>query len=139
MSAIGDIAAGLKANLDPLPVNVSRFPRSNPVGPIIHLWPSDIPAYHQAMGMGLSEIMFTVQLQWPYNDDAGTASQVYDFLEPTGARSVRAAIESDPTLGGAADDLICESCSGLAVGVTQANEPRLTADWTVRVLLNGSA
>lgn len=136
MSSIGDIAAGLKANLDSIDgVNVSKYPRSNPVGPIIHLWPAEFPAYHRAMQMGLSEVVFTVQLLWPYTDDAGTAAQVYDFLEPTGTRSVRAAIESDRTLGGACDRVTVESCSGLAVGVTQDNQPRLTVNWRVTILL----
>ena len=139
MSSIGDIAAGLKANLDAIDgVNVSKYPRTNPVGPLIHMWPSDTIVYHRANAMGFTAIEFTVQLLWPYSDDAGSASQVYDFLEPTGARSVRAAIESDRTLGGAVDQARCESCSGLAVGVTSDNQPRLTAEWRVSIILNGS-
>lgn len=138
-SSIGDIATGLKANLDAIDgVNVSKYPRSNPVGPLIHMWPSDTLVYHRAMAMGFSEVVFTVQLLWPYTDDAGSAAQVYDFLEPTGARSIRQAIEADRTLGGVADRATCESCSGLSVGVTSDNQPRLTADWRVTIILNGS-
>ena len=62
MSIIGDLAAGLKTNLDTLDINVSKFPRSNPIGNLIHLWPSDIPSYHRAMQVGLVEVVFTVQL-----------------------------------------------------------------------------
>lgn len=139
MSSIGDLAAGLKANLDTLDIQVSKYPRSNPIGSLIHLWPSDIPAYHQAMQMGLTEIYFTVQLLFAYNDDAGTAARVYDYLEPTGSRSIRQAIESDRTLGGVADRVTVVSNSGLAPGVTLDNQPKLTSDWTVRILLNGSS
>src|SRR5512134_776053 len=113
MSSIGDIAAGLKANLDAIDgVNVSKYPRSNPVGPLIHMWPSSTIVYHRANAMGLTEVEFTVQLSWPYNDDAGTASQVYSFIDPSGDHSVRQAIEADKTLGGFCDRLQVESCSG---------------------------
>ena len=49
------IASGLKANLDAIDgISVSRIPRMNPTPPIIHMWPSEIPAYHRAMSMGMS-------------------------------------------------------------------------------------
>jgi hypothetical protein len=139
VSTIGDIAAGLKANLDVLPVNVSKYPRSNPVGPLIHMWPVDPLVYHRAMQIGFSEVNFTVELWWPYTDDSGTASQVYAFLDPVGDRSVRQAIEADKTLGGVCDRVQVMSCSGLAVGVTQDNQPRLTSAWAVRIILDGSS
>jgi hypothetical protein len=139
MSTIGDIAVGLKTNLDTIEgVNVSRYPRSNPVGPLIHMWPTEI-VYHRASQMGLSELTFRVQLLWPYTDDAGSASQVYAFLDPSGERSVRQAIESDRTLSGAVEDVIVDPAGELVVTATQDNQLRLTADWTVRILLNGSA
>lgn len=137
MSSIGDIAAGLKTNLGTIDgINVVKYPRSNPIGQLIHMWTAGI-TYHRAMQMGLSEVTFMVQLTWPYNDDA-VASQIYDFLEPTGARSVRQAIESDKTLGGVCDRVQVESVTPLEALVTQDNQPKLTATWTVRILLNGS-
>jgi hypothetical protein len=140
VSTIGDIAAGLKANLDVIDgIHVSKYPRSNPVGTLIHLWPSEIPAYHEAMRRGLTTIVFTVQVIFPYNDDGGTASQLYAYLDPTGPKSVSAAIEADPTLGGVVDDTVCESTTGLAVTLTPDNQPRLTADFRVIVLYNGSS
>ena len=137
-STITDIATGLKANLDSIEgVNVSKYPRSNPVGSLIHMWPNEIPQYHKTMQTGLSEVVWTIELLWPYNDDAGTAAQVYDFLEPFGVRSVREQVESDKTLGGVASDVWCDSCTGLTAGVTQDNQPRLSAQWTVVVLVAG--
>jgi hypothetical protein len=129
MSTIGDIAGALKTNLDAIDgINVSRYPRSNPVPPIIHMWPSEPFTYHRAIQMGLSELVFTVQLVYSYTDDQATAANVYAFLDPSGARSVRAAVESDRTLGGLVETLQCESNSGLAVSLTPENQPRLTSD-----------
>ena len=138
-STITDIATGLKANLDAasMGVNVTKYPRSNPMGALIHFWPNEIPQYHRTMQTGLSAIVWTIELLWPYNDDSGTAAQVYEFLDPSGPRSVRQAVESDPTLGGVADDVWCDSCSGLTAGVTQDNQPRLSAQWTVFVNVAG--
>ena len=82
--------------------------------------------------------MFTVQLVLDYIDDE-KASQAYDYLDPVSTRSVRAAIESDKTLGGACDRLQVESASGLAASVTGDNLERLTAEWVVRVYVDGSA
>lgn len=140
MSSVADIAAGLKANLDAMRsgVNVSKYPRSNPVGPLIHMWPADPITYGRAMQEGFTEIVFTVQLLWPYNDDAGTGAQVYDFLEPVGPRSIRQAIHADRTLGGVVDKATVESCSGIGVGVTSDNQPRMTSEFTVRIILDGS-
>lgn len=130
--SIGAIAAGLKANLDTIDgINVSQIPRSNPVPPIIHMWPSEI-TYHRAMQMGMSQVTFTVQLIYAYSDDT-TAFNVYDYLDAVGDRSVVAAIESDKTLGGAADTLQVDPTSGLALSVTATGEPRLTAEWTVTI------
>ena len=137
-STITDIATGLKANLDAasLGVNVTKYPRSNPMGALIHFWPNEIQ-YHKTMQTGVSEVTWTIELLWPYNDDAGTAAQVYDFLEPFGDRSVRQAVESDKTLGGVASDVWCDLWTGLESGVTQDNQPRMSAKWTAVVLVAG--
>jgi hypothetical protein len=74
--------------------------------------------YHRSMGLG------DVEMQWTINVVVGrytdrTANELLDeFLSPTGAKSVRAVIESDRTLGGVVQTVILSS----AADVTALNE-----------------
>ena len=74
--------------------------------------------YHRSMGLG------DVEMQWTINVVVGrytdrTANDLLDqYLSPTGAKSIRAALESDKTLGGAVQTLILSS----AADVTALNE-----------------
>lgn len=74
--------------------------------------------YHRSMGLG------DVEMQWTINVVVGrytdrTANDLLDqYLSPTGAKSIRAALESDKTLGGVVQTLILSS----AADVTALNE-----------------
>jgi len=74
--------------------------------------------YHRSMGLG------DVELQWTINVVVGrytdrTANDLLDqYISPTGAKSIRAALESDKTLGGVVQTLILSS----AADVTALNE-----------------
>jgi hypothetical protein len=136
VSSISDVAAGLKANLDAIEgVNVSRYPLTNPVPPVLHMWPPGPIDYHIVMKPNVANFVFTVQLVLAYTTDQAPASNAYDFLAQEGPRSVREAIEADTTLGGACSDVIVESSTGLAASLTADNQPRLTSDWRVLIML----
>ena len=136
MSKIGDLRAGLKTNLDGIPgFNVSRYALSNPVPPVIHLWPTSI-TYHRAMQMGLQEVIFRVEAVVSFvGTDQGPQALVDKLLDGEGAESVVAAVEAEPTLGGECQNLIVDSMDAYEVAATSDNQARLIAAWSVRVLV----
>ncbi len=62
--------------------------------------------YHQAMQGGLSEWQYVVSMVSGRMGDRSSQLNLDAWMDYGGAQSVRAAIESDPTLGGAAQSLI---------------------------------
>jgi hypothetical protein len=72
--------------------------------------------YHKTMGMGNATTqydwtIFVVTGRWV---DRVAHKRLDDFLSPTGASSIRAALEGDLTLGGAASDLIVSSSANIS-------------------------
>ena len=64
--------------------------------------------YHRAMGGGLSEWAYVVSLIAGRMGDRAAQRQLDAWLSYGGAQSVRAAIESDPTLGGNCSTLVVD-------------------------------
>ena len=57
------------------------------------------------------------------------------LLDAEGDESVVLAIESDPTLGGACDDLIVDTMDSYEVAAATDNTMRLVAAWSVRIFI----
>ncbi len=100
-----EIQSGLAANLarvrglrvaDHLPEQVS------PPMAVIQI---QSVTYHRAMGGGLSEWQFVVSLIAGRMGDRAAQRTLDGWMSWDGAQSARAAIESDPTLAGAAQTL----------------------------------
>lgn len=131
------IREALASNLSTIPnVQVSAYQLSNPTPPAIHVVPG-MTEYHQTFG-GSSEAEwweFTVQAFVAIPNDIGSQRRLDEMLESTGSSSVKAAIESDPTLGGIVDDLIVTTRTGYQLYVNEGRGTVLGAAWTVRVLL----
>jgi hypothetical protein len=66
----------------------------------------------QGGGVALTEAMYTVGLFVSRGDTDEGRSLLVDYLAPSGASSVKAALEADRTLGGAAKTLIVERVRG---------------------------
>jgi hypothetical protein len=135
---IGDIRAALAANLASIAnVQISPYRLSDPTFPSIQVaWPEDIK-YHEAMHNGMESIVMIVMAFGGTMTDIGAQKILDQLITPSGATSVKAAIESDPTLGGHADDLIVVSCTGYreyAIGQIAA----LGCEWRVEVTAPGS-
>lgn len=136
MTTLAAIRAGLAANLANVPgAQVSAYVLANPTLPTIWVRPATEPVnYHQAMGNGLDEWMMLVQAYVGTPSDIGAQKQLDEFLASSGATSVKAAIESDKTLGGAASDLMVTNCSGYLEYSRPDGTTALGAEWNVRVL-----
>lgn len=126
---------GLAANLSSIPdIQVSAYMLANPTPPAIHVIPGETD-YHATMGGGPDEWWhFTVQAFVAVVNDIGGQQRLDGMLASQGDYSVKAAIESDHTLGGACDDLIVDRRSGYQVFVPDGRGAVLGAEWQVRVL-----
>jgi len=72
--------------------------------------------YHVTMGMGnaLTQYDWTIFVVTGRWVDRVAHKRLDDFLSPTGASSIRAAIEGDLTLGGSCQDLIVGSSANIS-------------------------
>lgn len=71
--------------------------------------------YHRTMGMGnaVTQLDWTVTVVVGRYVDRTAVTALDGFIAPTGASSVRAALEADTTLGGACADLIVGSSANI--------------------------
>lgn len=114
-------------------IQVSAYVLSNPTPPAIQVVPG--PAeYHQTMGASSASWWdFTIQAYVAVATDIGSQARLDRLLADDGAESVRAALESDTTLGGLCDDLIVVSRTGYTLFAPEGRGSVLGAEWTVRV------
>lgn len=139
MSGIGDIRDGLAANLATIPgLRVSAWLPDSVNPPHAVIAPPTI-RYDQTMGAnvhGVDEYTFTVQL-FVNRDNPRTAQSLLDsYCAPLGASSVKAALESERSLSGAALDLRVTDCQGISPVVFEDGQVYLTATWSVFVIAN---
>jgi hypothetical protein len=78
------------------------------------------------------EVIFRVLLLLTKQNQPSALNKLLDYIEPTGVKSIRAAIDGDTTLGGAADFAVMVSCSGAGV-TTWGGHIYLSTEFEVRV------
>jgi hypothetical protein len=116
LSNIAAVRQGIANNLSAVFVNmqISPYLLSNPELPCIYVQPAEY-TFDKAMDHALHEINLIARLLVAYNLDI-PGQQALDLMcAPTGATSVKAAIETDMTLGGAVS----------YVHVTKVSAPKL--------------
>lgn len=114
MSRIGDVAAALAENLRAIEdVQVSDRPMANPNPPTIQLLPAPT-SYHGAMGLGRTDVGFTIQAFVPFTEP--WMDRLYELIDPAGEVSIVAAAEADQTLGGLASDVTVNGHGGVTLG-----------------------
>jgi len=118
--SIETIGTGLKARLqtisgltafapNELPESINQFPTA--------LILQDATQYDAAFSSADFDTRFRIIILFSKADQPTTLDKIIPYTEPTGTESVRAAINGDKTLGGAADSLIVQTNSGM--GTTQ--------------------
>jgi hypothetical protein len=139
VTATRDIRAGLRANIKAnIPnLQVSSYVLANPTPPGVHIYPGET-RFDLAMNRGLDEVDFIVQAFVAHTGDQGSQSYLDDLRDPTGDRSIKAAVESDLTLGGVAEDLRVVSLTEYRMLVTADNRALITTDWLVTVYVDSS-
>jgi len=71
--------------------------------------------FDSAFGRGLDELAVTCRLLVAYADDRAGQRKLDGYLVGSGALSIKAALESAPTLGGACHDLRVTNWSGYGI------------------------
>lgn len=90
-----------------------------------------------AMGRGLDEMTWRVRVYASRADDRSGLTKLNGYLAGSGSSSVKAALESDRTLGGVCQMLRVERVDGYGV-YEVAGMQYLGAEFTVRVYASGS-
>jgi hypothetical protein len=134
------IRAALAANLAALAtaeeLQPSLYMLANPTPPTIDIFPEDID-YDKAMERGGDENHVAVRACVGLTSDIGAQKKLDRLLASSGASSVKAAIESDTTLGDACDDLRVTRCSGYQVYPRADGTSVLAAQWSVQIETSG--
>jgi len=133
MATVEAVCEGLAANLSTiLGVQVSAWMLASPTPPAIHVVPPAIE-YHQAMQDGFAELTFTVQAFVALGSDIGAQKRLAQMRAPTGAGSVKAAIEADKTLAGIVKELIVLSSAEPQILTLEGGRQLLVSDFEVTV------
>lgn len=105
MASLSDIRSGIATNLGTISgLRTAAFVPDEPKPPIAIVFPENI-TFDTAFGRGLDTFTFTVQVIVSKVSDRNAQSNLDGYCNPSGASSVKAAIESDRTLGGLVQDL----------------------------------
>lgn len=135
--SVSTIRAGLARNLGMIPdIQILPYLVSEPTPPAIMIFPSDI-TYHVANADGWISLAFTIRVAVSFTSGEGSQMLLDQFMAPNGAQSILAAVESDQTLGGAADNVVVRSVTGPVLTIVNTNA-YLTADWSVDVYADGT-
>jgi hypothetical protein len=114
---------------------VSPYMISSPTLPTVWVkGPADVE-YHQASQNGMSTWTLIVQAFTNLAADIGGQEKLDPLCEETGALSVKALIEAEPTLGGQVDDLIVRTLGNYdTYSLAGVGQPVLGVEWTVDVI-----
>lgn len=140
MSAtLTQIREALATALDAIPdVQASAYMLGNPTPPSVWVFPDETD-YDETMQRGLDCFKFTVQGFAGLVADKAAQITLDKMLAPDGASSVKAAVESDRTLGGIVDDLRVVRHTGYQIyqrpnlGSGTSQGQLISAEWTVEV------
>ena len=131
-TTVSQIKTGLAANLATVSgLRAYAYQPDNVNTPFA--WPLlDSIQYNGAMGGGLITHQFTVSVVVGRAAERTAQTLLDGYLSYAGANSIRAAIESDRTLGGVVQDLIVESANNIST--LEANDATyLAIDFVVTV------
>jgi hypothetical protein len=106
VASLGELRDGIAENLSTIVgLRVSSFMPDNPNPPMAVVTPQNIE-YHKAFRNGFSTYSFVVSVFVGRVSDRTGQANLDAYCAPTGASSIKSAIESDRTLSGRCFDLI---------------------------------
>lgn len=137
MADIARCRAGLAANLRQIEdLQVSEYVLSNPTYPtaVIFLGRTE---YDKAFSRGLDSLIFRIRVVVAAVTDIGAETNLDEYLDTSGPRSIKQAVEAERTLGGACDDLRVTETEGEQVFTFESQPQALGAEWLVEVQATG--
>jgi hypothetical protein len=116
MSSVSAIATGLQVRLDTIAGVRAYSYQPEQLNPPFAYPVLNTVSYHQTMGMGsaMTQFDWTVYVVVGRWVDRVAITNLDGFLSPTGASSIRAALEGDLTLGGACQNLVVASSANIS-------------------------
>ena len=116
MSSVSAIATGLQVRLDTIAGVRAYSYQPEQLNPPFAYPVLNTVSYHQTMGMGsaMTQFDWTVYVVVGRWVDRVAMTNLDGFLSPTGASSIRAALEGDLTLGGACQNLVVASSANIS-------------------------
>jgi hypothetical protein len=140
MATLADIRTGLADALAAIPgVQSSPYPLSAPTPPCFFVQPAEVN-YDETLGRGYDRWLFTITgLVSAGSGDIGAHMNLDRWLAPSGAESVKAALETDATLGGHVEDLRVLTASGYRVFQREGGGIALGCEWSVLLFARGEA
>jgi hypothetical protein len=137
MATLADIRAGLAQALSAIPgVQANAYATSAPTPPCFFVQPDDI-TYDTALRRGYDTWRMRVTGLAALTFSEGGQMVLDQWLATAGANSVKAALETDVTLGGVAETLTVQSVTGYRTYQREAGGVALGAEWTVLVYARG--
>lgn len=138
-ATLAQIREGLAANLATLDdVQVSPYMLDSPTPPTLQVMGPDQVTYDLAMRGGLDEWTMIVQGFAGGATDKGAQILLDEWISAVGAKSVKAALESDITLGGLIPGLNVQNASGYRIYQLENRAAALGCEWQVTVYNPGS-
>ena len=134
MADIAAIVSGIATNLATIQgLRVQEQVLDTAPVPVALIGPPSTVAYDEVMARGADNYTFSVRVLVARADARSGQVTLGEYLSGSGARSVKAAIESDPTLGGAADT--CRVTSATGIGIYPYGDiDYLGADFSLEVI-----
>lgn len=138
MAELADIRAGLKTNLETISGieagQVHAYRLDNPTPPVLMVIGVEEAVPTAFRGGGYSWTLTVVGMVSSLIDE-GAQRQLDEWLSPTGAASVWAAIETDRTLDGAVDSLAVTRQDGTQIMTLDNGTQVLGSTWHVQIEL----
>ena len=134
MSSVSDIATGLQTRLATISGVRAYSYQPEQLNPPFAYPVLNTVSYHQTMGMGnaVTQYDWTIYVVVGRWVDRVAVTNLDGFLSPTGASSIRAALEGDLTLGGACQNLVVGSSANISA-LEQDDAEYLSVSFSVTV------
>jgi hypothetical protein len=135
MATLGELRDGLVENLATIPgLRVTSYTPDNPNPPMAIISPQSIE-YHKAFKNGFSTYNFTISVFVGRVSERSAQQNLDAYCAPTGASSIKSAIESNRTLSGRCFDLIVSDMRNYGSVIIGENT-YLTAEFDCAVQAN---
>lgn len=138
-ATLEQIRAGLRKNLSTLTFKggAKEYLLGNEVAPVVGVLGPDMTEYDQAMARGLDRWLVVVRALAGSPLDLQKQKTLDRWLAPSGGESIKAAIESDRTLGGLVQNVRVVSSTGYREYTLESGKV-LGCDFTVEIFNTGT-